>query len=146
MTFKLPNQQRGFSLVEVLISVLVISISFVSVMKLQSYVEVRSEQNELQLHAMRIAQRQIDLWENVGGDVSCNGVTVTLTLANLESCKTNFESFTGQVTKLNEITDSSGNILQKRLSVDVTWTDRQGSSGTVTLYSTQTASNALLRS
>ncbi|MGF1833978.1 type IV pilus modification PilV family protein [Photobacterium sanguinicancri] len=146
MTSKLPNQQRGFSLVEVLISVLVISISFVSVMKLQSYVEVRSEQNELQLHAMRIAQRQIDLWENVGGDVRCNGATVTLTLANLESCKTNFESFKSKVTKLNEITDSSGNILQKRLSVDVTWADREGNTGTVTLYSTQTASNALIRS
>ena len=144
MTF---NKNKGFSLIEVLISILVISIAFVSIVRLQSYVALRSEQIELQYQAVRVAEAQVMLWQNVGATVDCDGTAKLLTLDNLQSCQINFSPFKGDVEVIgNPKVDLSGNILLKELMVSVTWTDRSGERGTITLVSAHTPYSPLLRS
>lgn len=136
---------RGFSLVEVLVSVLVLSFSLVAILKLQSYVELKSEQTDLQYQAVRKAEQQLMLWQNVGANVSCNGTVTSLTLSNLESCKIDFSPMTGSVAVVGAAkTDASGNILFKKLKVTVNWVDREGQNGSMSLVGGYSAYSPLL--
>ena len=140
------RKSKGFSLIEVLISIFLVSIAFVSIVKLQSYVELRSEQVELQYQAVRLAEKQVMLWQNVGATVDCNGTVKLLTLDNIQSCQIDFSPFSGVVAvEGSPKTDLSGNILLKELTVGVTWTDRSGGYGTITLVSAHTPYSPLLR-
>ena len=94
---------------------------------------------------MRIAQAQIDLWDNVGGPAPCHGGVLELTLDNVELCKTDFGPFAHNISQV-AYKDSAGKVLRKRLQVDVIWADRSGHKGTVSLVSTQTQTNSLINS
>ncbi|UTV27196.1 type IV pilus modification PilV family protein [Photobacterium atrarenae] len=142
------RKQQGFSLIEVLVSVLVISFSLVAILKLQSYVELKSEQADLQIQAVRKAEQQLMLWQNVGAEVDCHGSFSTkkeLTLANLETCLIDFSPLKGKVeVETVKTGPTSGVILFKKMKVTVQWEDREGQSGSVVLLGGYSAYSPLL--
>ncbi|KLV04499.1 hypothetical protein ABT56_15335 [Photobacterium aquae] len=142
----ISKRGRGFSLIEVLVSLLLISVSFAAVMRMQAYVEVKREQAALQYQAMQLAEQQVMLWQNVGATVNCNGTMKALTLANLETCQIGFGKMTGTVSVVGTPKkDLAGAIIFKRLQVAVQWIDRSGEKGTVTLYSGHSNQSPLLK-
>ncbi|KXF82572.1 type IV pilus modification PilV family protein [Enterovibrio coralii] len=121
---------RGFSLVEVLVSMTVIILSAVSVLKLYSYLEVEKANTSLYIEAKRIAESQVSLMQTINTEGSaCEGKT----LATINECKLILDAdsiFTIAVTTLKtlEHTPASGTAetYAKVFSVNVSWDDRSG--------------------
>ncbi|MDD1784321.1 prepilin-type N-terminal cleavage/methylation domain-containing protein [Enterovibrio sp. ZSDZ35] len=121
---------KGFSLVEVLLSMVVIVLSAVSVLKLYSFLEVEKANSVLFMEAKRIAESQVSLMQTINTEGS---LCVGKTLADIHECKVSLGAdsiFTIAVTTQKTLnhTPSSGVVetYAKVFNVNVSWDDRAG--------------------
>ncbi|OEE69015.1 typIV pilin [Enterovibrio norvegicus FF-33] len=125
------TSNRGFSLIEVLISVVVVVLSGIGTLKLYSYMEVEKSNAVMMIEAKRIAENQASLLQaiNTRGNPDCDGKTID----DIESCvfTPKDERFTLSISNepsLNLPTSGStvAELYAKILKVEVSWKDRSG--------------------
>ena len=74
----MTSKIRGFSLVEVMVTFLLIGVSASALIKLQAYVEVKSDYAKMSLQAMHEAESQLEMFRQ-------RGMTSAYTLAEVNS-------------------------------------------------------------
>jgi prepilin-type N-terminal cleavage/methylation domain-containing protein len=130
--------QRGFTIIEALIALAVVAFGLMAVSGLQALLSRNTDVAKQRSEATRLAQQQI---ENVrsyttiadaAGQISWNG------LANGSDTTTSNATFTRTWTWAGASTDQ-----MRRLSVNVSWTDRTGEAQNVTLNTVVSRTNPL---
>ncbi|MDD1795942.1 prepilin-type N-terminal cleavage/methylation domain-containing protein [Enterovibrio sp. ZSDZ42] len=128
---------KGFSLVEILIAILVVALSGVGTLKLYSYMEVEKANAAMFVEAKLIAESQLALLQTVNTTGSiCTGKT----FANIQDCVNEQDEgspFTVTVTSIKSLTHESaagivetyGNVYK----VTVTWADRNNEGKTLAI-------------
>ncbi|MBW3697987.1 prepilin-type N-terminal cleavage/methylation domain-containing protein [Vibrio sp. T187] len=135
-------KQKGFSLIEVLISFLLIGVSALGLVKLQVYVEQKADYAIQSIEALHFAERQMEYYrtraENVSGAVGliafselglaehCLNVSHTNSLSGLAGSGYDYSC---------SVVDVSGVLsgALKSVNVTVTWTDRLNITQSLTL-------------
>ncbi|MEZ8148252.1 type IV pilus modification PilV family protein [Enterovibrio norvegicus] len=131
------TSNKGFSLVEILLSVLVLAISGVGALKVYSYLEVEKDNALSFIEAKQIAETQIAILQTLNTIGSgCEGKTVE----NIQSCvlilsEDSLYSLSVIPTKELKYTPVGGAPLTyaKIMDVKVSWNDRNGGSQSLLL-------------
>ncbi|MEZ9525951.1 type IV pilus modification PilV family protein [Enterovibrio norvegicus] len=127
------TSNRGFSLVEVLISIFIVVLSGVGTLKLYSYIEVEKTNAGLFVKATYIAERQITMLQSFN---TIGSGCAHKTLADITDCKLSLDSGSPFSLALNVASEGvlKGNndtgteeTFAKVLIVIVSWNDRSGS-------------------
>ncbi|WP_318434029.1 type IV pilus modification PilV family protein [Photobacterium leiognathi] len=137
---------RGFSLLEVVISLAVLSVGVLGLVKMQAYMEVKSENALKTLDALYIAEAQMEHYQKRVNNVS--GATGLISFSELEEddpvtsklkhCLSQ-ELTVGTVFELDcDVVKVSGGLSTlssalKTIKVTVSWADRRGISQAVSL-------------
>jgi type IV pilus modification protein PilV len=122
-----PTSQRGFSLLEALISSLIVAVAMLGVAKLQGMTLINSADSRMKTHALNLAQDKIEDLRNFANQ---NTYTDYSGPDNNTTAGAN-STFTRTWT----ITDCDNSINCKQINVTVTWTDPKGATQTVQLTS-----------
>ena len=131
------KNQKGFSLLEVIISLAVLSVGVLGLVKMQAYMEVKSENALKTLDALYIAESQMEYYQRRVNNVSgATGLIPFSSMANSTYCIDSVAiskgySLTCNVSK--PITALSGAL--RTIDVKVSWADRRGISQAVSLKS-----------
>ncbi|WP_318514551.1 type IV pilus modification PilV family protein [Photobacterium leiognathi] len=137
---------KGFSLLEVIISLAVLSVGVLGLVKMQAYMEVKSENALKTLDALYIAESQMEYYQRRVNNVS--GATGLILFSELEEddpvtsklkhCLSP-ELTVGTVFELDcDVANVSGGLSTlssalKTIKVTVSWADRRGVSQAVSL-------------
>ncbi|MEH0687714.1 prepilin-type N-terminal cleavage/methylation domain-containing protein [Vibrio cholerae] len=70
----MQNSQRGFSLVEVMIAFILIGVASLSLIKLQAYVEQRSDFAVKSIQALNIAESQLEWFRSRGASAALSSI------------------------------------------------------------------------
>ncbi|HIF9411229.1 TPA: type IV pilus modification PilV family protein [Photobacterium damselae] len=143
MTFKAIKPQ-GFSLLEVVITLAVLSVGVLGLVKMQAYMEVKAENALKTLDALHIAETQMEYYQTRASNVS--GATGLISFSELSEPVTSKlkhclspELTAGTVFELDcEVANASGGLSAlssalKTIEVKVSWSDRHGVSQAVSL-------------
>lgn len=127
-----PNKQTGVGVIEVLISLVILSVGLISVASLHSRMIGQSNENKAKAEAMVIAQQRLEEMRNYSGAVTelaeFNDLYQNISNGN----KTEIQGSNAIFERSESIAD--GNDV-KELTVAVTWTDGNGESNSVSLDS-----------
>ncbi|HIF9462320.1 TPA: type IV pilus modification PilV family protein [Photobacterium damselae] len=145
MTSKVTKLQ-GFSLLEVVITLAVLSVGVLGLVKMQAYMEVKAENALKTLDALHIAEAQMEYYQTRVSNVS--GATGLISFSELaeddpvtsklKHCLSP-ELTVGTVFELDcEVVNASGGLSAlssalKTIEVKVSWSDRHGVSQAVSL-------------
>ncbi|KJF95032.1 type IV pilin [Photobacterium angustum] len=130
---------KGFSLLEVVISLAVLSVGVLGLVKMQAYMEVKSENALKTLDALYIAESQMERYYSrhseviVSGDIQMQKVNF-LSMADSTYCIDSVAISKGYSLTCNvsdPITALSGAL--RTIDVTVSWADRRGISQAVSL-------------
>ncbi|WIH26641.1 type IV pilus modification PilV family protein [Photobacterium damselae] len=143
MTFN-QKKHQGFSLLEVVITLAVLSIGVLGLVKMQAYMEVKAENALKTLDALHIAETQMEYYQTRASNVS--GATGLISFSELSEPVTSKlkhclspELTVGTVFELDcEVVNASGGLSAlssalKTIEVKVSWSDRHGVSQAVSL-------------
>ena len=133
MTSNINN--KGFSLLEVVISLLVIAVGVLGLIKLQTYMEIKSENALKTLDALHIAETQMEFYQTRATNVS--GAVGVIDFGNMDApayCQTSLVSGSGYTLACDASSLSLSGAL-RTINVDVTWQDRRGDQQKVSLKS-----------
>lgn len=127
---------RGFSLIEVLISIFVVALSGVGTLKLYSYMEVEKANAAMFVEAKIIAESQLALLQTVNTiGSSCAGKT----FANIQDCVNGQDEgspYSVTVTSVKSLTHETAAGVEtygKVYRVVVAWIDRNNKEKTLTI-------------
>ncbi|KKD62537.1 typIV pilin [Grimontia sp. AD028] len=131
------TSNKGFSLVETLIAILVVVLSGVGTLKLYSHLEVEKANALMFVEAKQIAESQLALLQTLNTTGSdCEGKTVE----NIQSCQLTLNegslySLSVTPTKTLQHTPASGvaATYAKIMDVKVSWSDRNGTAQSLSL-------------
>ncbi|RXJ73857.1 typIV pilin [Veronia nyctiphanis] len=133
------TSNKGFSFVEILIALMVITVSGVGSMKLYSYMEQLKGNAVGSLRAQQLAQQQVSLLQTVNTqDSECReGAEGNVTFDNVGTClisltELNESKYKVETEVVNTI-EESGTVYGKLIEVKVTWSDRHGGSQEIKL-------------
>ncbi|MFD2179797.1 type IV pilus modification PilV family protein [Veronia pacifica] len=132
------TSNRGFSFIEILIALVVVTISGVGSMKLYSYIEQLKGDAIHTLRAQQVAQQQVSLLQTIntqGQNCTSDEGGEDITLDNVENCSISLEQsspFEIETSVENILSDTDGTF-GKLLQVKVTWDDRAGNQQSVTM-------------
>ncbi|HIF9317576.1 TPA: type IV pilus modification PilV family protein [Photobacterium damselae] len=145
MTSKVTKLQ-GFSLLEVVITLAVLSVGVLGLVKMQAYMEVKAENALKTLDALHIAEAQMEYYQTRVSNIS--GATGLISFSELaeddpvtsklKHCLSP-ELTVGTVFELDcEVVNASGGVSAlssalKTIEVKVSWSDRHGVSQAVSL-------------
>ncbi|MEF1207821.1 type IV pilus modification PilV family protein [Photobacterium damselae] len=134
----------GFSLLEVVITLAVLSVGVLGLVKMQAYMEVKAENALKTLDALHIAETQMEYYQTRASNVS--GATGLISFSELSEPVTSKlkhclspELTAGTVFELDcEVANASGGLSAlssalKTIEVKVSWSDRHGVSQAVSL-------------
>lgn len=140
------SRQKGFNLVEVLISFMLIGVASLSLVKLQVYVEQKADYAIQSIEALHLAEQQMEHYRTRVSDISgaigmiafdeldqTSGAT-----GSLKHCLYNMDGIVGTPYQLTcEVVDGPPAISQaiKVVTVSVTWMDRMSAPQSVSLES-----------
>ena len=126
------NRTRGFGLVEILVTLGVLTVGILGVTKLHSVVTQQSLENKAKQEALMIAQSRIDELRNYTGSISTQAAFDS-TYANINAGNSRtVNGINADFTRTETITtDTNGT--GKNVAVTVAWTDPDGESQSVTL-------------
>ncbi|EAR57183.1 Putative typIV pilin [Photobacterium sp. SKA34] len=131
------KNQKGFSLLEVIISLAVLSVGVLGLVKMQAYMEVKSENALKTLDALYIAESQMEYYQRRVNNVSgATGLIPFSSMANSTYCIDSVAISKGYSLTCNvsePITALSGAL--RTIDVKVSWADRRGISQAVSLKS-----------
>ncbi|WED21299.1 prepilin-type N-terminal cleavage/methylation domain-containing protein [Vibrio sp. JC009] len=130
----MTSNMRGFSLIEVLIAMFVLSVGVMGLIRLQMYAEHSSENSANRFQALFIAENRLEQFKGF----SQPGGTGTLRFQDITSAEERIdETFKLQV-RVNNLTaqpwqEFAGGVYAKRIQIEVYWEDRRGETKQVAL-------------
>ncbi|WIG80743.1 prepilin-type N-terminal cleavage/methylation domain-containing protein [Photobacterium damselae] len=134
MTFKAIKPQ-GFSLLEVVITLAVLSVGVLGLVKMQAYMEVKAENALKTLDALYIAEAQMEYYQTRASNVSgATGLIPFTSMADSTYCIDSTAISKGYFIACN-VSDPIAALSSalKTIEVKVSWSDRHGVSQAVSL-------------
>ncbi|KJF97252.1 type IV pilus modification PilV family protein [Photobacterium leiognathi] len=127
MIYKIP---KGFSLLEVVISLAVLSIGVLGLVKMQAYMEVKSENALKTLDALYLAEKKLELFQTRSlsggsGTIAYNSIITTPS----EAIPISGITMTRKITVMDNEPVSGA----KKINVIVSWQDRRDVTQNVSL-------------
>ncbi|WP_060990226.1 type IV pilus modification PilV family protein [Photobacterium leiognathi] len=127
MIYKIP---KGFSLLEVVISLAVLSIGVLGLVKMQAYMEVKSENALKTLDALYLAEKKLELFQTR----SLSGGSGTILYSSITSSPSEAIPISGiTMTRKITVTDNEPVSGAKQINVIVSWQDRRDVTQNVSL-------------
>lgn len=121
------SKSKGFSLIEVLISFVVLTVGVLGLVKLQAYMEVKSENALHSIDALYLAEEKLELFQTR----SQSAGTGTMLYSDIKG-STESLSMTGTtVSRVVEVDSPLPDI--KRIKVSIIWRDRWDTAQSVAL-------------
>ncbi|HIF9267475.1 TPA: type IV pilus modification PilV family protein [Photobacterium damselae] len=132
MTSKAIKPQ-GFSLLEVVITLAVLSVGVLGLVKMQAYMEVKAENALKTLDALHIAESQMEYYQTRASNVSgATGLIPFASMADSTYCRQSMVS--GSIYTLTcDASNLSLSGALRTIDVKVSWSDRHGVSQAVSL-------------
>ncbi|HGO5293517.1 TPA: type IV pilus modification PilV family protein [Photobacterium damselae] len=132
MTSKAIKPQ-GFSLLEVVITLAVLSVGILGLVKMQAYMEVKAENALKTLDALHIAESQMEYYQTRASNVSgATGLIPFASMADSTYCRQSMVS--GSIYTLTcDASNLSLSGALRTIDVKVSWSDRHGVSQAVSL-------------
>ncbi|MCW8331979.1 prepilin-type N-terminal cleavage/methylation domain-containing protein [Photobacterium sp. SDRW27] len=125
----MTSNQTGFSLIEVLISFVVLTVGVLGLIKLQTYMAVKSENALHSIDALYLAEDKLEYFRTR----SQSAATGTILHSSIED-STETLSMAGQtVTREVKVDNDTPVVGAKKINVKVSWTDRWNNSQSVAL-------------
>ncbi|NOJ16903.1 type IV pilus modification PilV family protein [Vibrio jasicida] len=118
------SKQQGFSLIEVLISFLLLGIGALGLTKLQIYMERKSEYAIHSIEALRLAENKLEWFRTRGASDALSTIS-TISTASFASIATG-SSATGVYTVEWEVPAATVSGSLKTIIVTSSWQDRMG--------------------
>ncbi|MBE4418921.1 prepilin-type N-terminal cleavage/methylation domain-containing protein [Vibrio parahaemolyticus] len=116
-------KQCGFSLIEVLISFLLIGVGALGLVKLQAYIELRADNAMRSIEALNLAEQKLE-WFRTRGALSAEP---TLPAANFDTSIVSGEDTTHPIYTLSwSIPPATLSGSLKTILIEVLWQDRHG--------------------
>lgn len=122
------SKQKGFNLLEVLISFLLIGVGALGLTKLNVYLERESEYAIKSIEALRLAENQLEWFRTRGASAAMS----TITPANFASIATG-SSVTGSYVVEWEVPAATVSGTLKTITITSSWKDRVGETRSVQL-------------
>ncbi|MCD9501940.1 type IV pilin [Photobacterium phosphoreum] len=123
----------GFSLLEVVIALGVLSVGVLGLVKMQAYMEVKAENALKTLDALHIAEAQMEYYQTRASNISgATGLIAFASMAAPTNCLQSMVSGTGYRLTCDANTLSLSDAL-RTINVSVSWDDRRGVSQAVSL-------------
>ncbi len=126
---------KGFSLLEVVITLAVLSVGVLGLVKIQAYMEVKAENALKTLDALYIAEAQMEYYQTRASNVSgATGLIPFASMADSTYCIDSTAISKGYFIACN-VSDSIAALSSalKTIEVKVSWSDRHGVSQAVSL-------------
>ncbi|PSW02542.1 type IV pilus modification PilV family protein [Photobacterium lipolyticum] len=125
------SKSKGFSLIEVLISLVVLSVGVLGLVKLQTYMEVKSENALYSIDALHLAEEKLELFRTR----SQSAATGTMAYIDIKSSPSPESlSMAGMtVSRVVTVKDDTPVAGAKKIKVTVSWTDRWNNTQSVAL-------------
>ncbi|EEX65339.1 type IV pilus modification PilV family protein [Vibrio metoecus] len=124
------NKQRGFSLIEVMISFVLIGIGALGLVKLQAYIEQRADYAMHSIEALNLAEQKLEWFRTRGASSAVPSTPV----ANFDSSIVSGNDASHPLYVLSWAVPAatvSGSL--KTVTIEAVWHDRQGAVQSVTL-------------
>ncbi|HIF9256869.1 TPA: type IV pilus modification PilV family protein [Photobacterium damselae] len=128
MTFN-QKKHQGFSLLEVVITLAVLSIGVLGLVKMQAYMEVKAENALKTLDALHIAESQMELFQTR----SASGGSGTIAFDSISSSNATLSMAGETIYREIIVKDDTPISGAKKIIVTVSWSDRHGVSQAVSL-------------
>ncbi|ELV7518868.1 prepilin-type N-terminal cleavage/methylation domain-containing protein [Photobacterium damselae] len=127
------TKPQGFSLLEVVITLAVLSIGVLGLVKMQAYMEVKAENALKTLDALHIAESQMEYYQTRASNVSgATGLIPFASMADSTYCRQSMVS--GSIYTLTcDASNLSLSGALRTIDVKVSWSDRHGVSQAVSL-------------
>ncbi|MGR5132950.1 type IV pilus modification PilV family protein [Vibrio alfacsensis] len=122
------SKQQGFSLIEVLISFLLLGIGALGLTKLQIYMERKSDYAIQSMEALRLAENQLEWFRTRGASDALS----TISTASFASISTG-SSVTGSYTVQWDVPMPTVSGSLKTITITSSWQDRMGETQSVEL-------------
>ncbi|HIF9069683.1 TPA: type IV pilus modification PilV family protein [Photobacterium damselae] len=123
----------GFSLLEVVITLAVLSVGVLGLVKMQAYMEVKAENALKTLDALHIAESQMEYYQTRASNVSgATGLIPFASMADSTYCRQSMVSGSIYTLTCDALTLSLSDAL-RTIEVKVSWSDRHGVSQAVSL-------------
>lgn len=123
------SKQRGFSLVEVMIAICLVGIGALGLVKMQAYIEQRSDFAYHSIQALGLAEAKFEWFRTRGADSAQSDMQVADFDTDIIAGSENHPPYI--VTWKVPTTSMDGNV--KTVQVDVDWIDRLGESRRLSL-------------
>jgi Tfp pilus assembly protein PilV len=133
MTLQRTHRQRGISLIEALVAMIVLSFGTLAVLGVQATLRSNSDVSKQRSEAVRIGQQALEQWrsyEAIDGDAE--GIVYFDDLAD-DEFSVDGTNASYEVARM--VSDDVDDPRRKTVAVDVSWTDRNGETQTVRLRS-----------
>ncbi|MDC4168951.1 prepilin-type N-terminal cleavage/methylation domain-containing protein [Photobacterium damselae] len=127
------TKPQGFSLLEVVITLAVLSVGVLGLVKMQAYMEVKAENALKTLDALHIAESQMEYYQTRASNVSgATGLIPFASMADSTYCRQSMVS--GSIYTLTcDASNLSLSGALRTIDVKVSWSDRHGVSQAVSL-------------
>ncbi|ODA21617.1 type IV pilus modification PilV family protein [Photobacterium damselae] len=127
------TKHQGFSLLEVVITLAVLSVGVLGLVKMQAYMEVKAENALKTLDALHIAESQMEYYQTRASNVSgAIGLIPFASMADSTYCRQSMVS--GSIYTLTcDASNLSLSGALRTIDVKVSWFDRHGVSQAVSL-------------
>ena len=124
---------KGFSLLEVVIALGVLSVGVLGLVKMQAYMEVKAENALKTLDALHIAEAQMEFYQTRASNISgAIGLISFVSMAESTNCLQSMVRGTDYTLTCDADTLSLSDAL-RTIDVSVSWADRRGVSQAVSL-------------
>ncbi|HIF9446687.1 TPA: type IV pilus modification PilV family protein [Photobacterium damselae] len=120
---------KGFSLLEVVITLAVLSVGILGLVKMQAYMEVKAENALKTLDALHIAESQMELFQTR----SASGGSGTIAFDSISSSNATLSMAGETIYREIIVKDDTPISGAKKIIVTVSWSDRHGVSQAVSL-------------
>ncbi len=120
---------QGFSLIEVLITFVLIGVGALGLIKLQAHIEQQADYAITSVEALNIAEQKLEWFRTRGGEVNHSGSQVASFSEDVVSGSEHHGQYT-LTWRVSEL-DAAGSI--KAIEIEASWLDRQASKQAVSL-------------
>ena len=125
----MTSNNKGFSLLEVLIAMIVLALGVVGLMKLQTYMEVKSENALTTIDALYLAEEKLEQFQTRSQSAAVGTILYSSIVGGTETL-----SISGKpADRIVTVVDDTPVVGAKKVTVTVSWNDRWDTSQQVSL-------------